>query len=175
MAYGKSIDFLFNQMRNYAGSLAAGSLTFYSAGTTTPKAVYLDRDMLSQAANPYTLTADGTAELYGNGLYRIVVKDSTGVIAYDFDNVELIAFVTSVSPAANSTHTVVNTISESATIELTTDFNQYITRTGDTVYTLTIVAPAGYSFADGLSSVVLTSDNETVQFLLNGIKFYMVV
>ena len=89
MSYGKSLDFLLNQMRNGTGSLASGTLTFYYPGTTTLKNVYLDRTLETTAANPYTLSADGTAELFADGIYRIVVKDSTGVIVYDYDNVGL--------------------------------------------------------------------------------------
>lgn len=93
MSYAKSIDFLFNQMRNAAtGSLASCWVQFYAAGnTTTPKAVYLDRAMTTPAANPYQLSADGTAELYGSGIYRIVVKANTnsapGATIYDYDYV----------------------------------------------------------------------------------------
>ena len=90
MSYGKSIDFLFNQMRNGTGSLAGGTATFYYASTTTLKDVYLDRDITQIAANPYTLSADGTASLFGDGLYRIVFKDSTGVTVYDYDDVALV-------------------------------------------------------------------------------------
>lgn len=94
MSYGKSINFLLNQMRNYAGSLAGGSMTFYAPGTTTKKAVYLDREMTVQAANPYLLSADGTAELFGSGLYRIVFTAYGGAPVYTYDNVDVGEFST---------------------------------------------------------------------------------
>lgn len=91
MSYGKSIDFLFNQMRNGSiGSLAGGNINFYYAGTTTRKPVYLDRDMTQPVTTAYTLSADGTAELYGDGLYRIIVKSSAGVTIYDYDDVSFV-------------------------------------------------------------------------------------
>lgn len=89
MSYGKSINFLLNQMRNYAGSLASGTITFYAPGTTTKKAVYLDREMTQQAANPYTLSADGTAELFGSGLYDVVFKAYGGAPVYNYSNVDV--------------------------------------------------------------------------------------
>lgn len=90
MSYGKSIDFLFNQMRNGTGSLAGGTAEFYYAGTTSFKNIYLDRNLTQIAANPYTLSADGTAELFGDGLYRIVFKDSSDVTVYDYDDVVVV-------------------------------------------------------------------------------------
>lgn len=87
MSYGSSIEFLLNQMRNAAGTLGSGSVTFYAPGTTTKKAIYLDRDMATPAANPYTLTSDGTAELFATGVYRVVFKNSSGVTVYDYDDV----------------------------------------------------------------------------------------
>ena len=76
-------------MRNYAGSLASGTITFYAPGTTTKKQVYLDIDMTQQAANPYTLSADGTAELFGYGLYDIVFKAYGGSSVYTYNNVNV--------------------------------------------------------------------------------------
>jgi hypothetical protein len=80
-------DFLLSQVRTSTTSLAAGKVYFYSPGTTTAKAVYLDRNMGTQAANPYTLDANGTAQVYGSGIYRVVIKDSAGVTKFDRDNI----------------------------------------------------------------------------------------
>jgi len=86
---GVQIDFLLSQVRNSSGSLAGGSVYFYSAGTTTSKDVYLDINKVAAAANPYTLDANGTALLYGDGTYRIVIKTSAGVTVYDRDNIKI--------------------------------------------------------------------------------------
>lgn len=85
---GRSFDFLLNQMRSYQGSLAGGTAEFYKAGSTTLATVYLDVDLNILAANPYMLSADGIAELFGNDYYRIVIKNAQGVIVFDYDNVE---------------------------------------------------------------------------------------
>ena len=82
----QSIQFLLSQVRTSATSLVGGQVYFYSAGTTTPQTVWLDRAKTTPAANPYTLDANGTAQLYGDGLYRAVIKDSAGVTRYDRDN-----------------------------------------------------------------------------------------
>ena len=85
---GYQIDFLLSQVRTASGGvLAGGHVHFYEAGTTTNKTVWTDVNKSAAAANPYQLTANGTALLYGDGLYRIVIHTSTDVAAYDFDNV----------------------------------------------------------------------------------------
>lgn len=81
-------DFLLSQVRTSAGgALVSGKVYFYAPGTTTPKNVYLDRNQASLANNPYTLDANATAQVYGAGSYRIIIKDSAGVIKYDRDNI----------------------------------------------------------------------------------------
>jgi len=94
--FGLSFDFLFNQLRNGSnGSLAGGSVTFYAAGTTTPKAVWTDRAMtlpsVAGVLTPYPLTADGTATLYGAGVYKVVVKNSGGVTVFTYDDFECVS------------------------------------------------------------------------------------
>lgn len=84
-----SITFLLSQVRNSSGVLAGGKVYFYAAGTSTPKTVWLNRNKSTVAANPYTLDANGTAALFGDGLYRIVIKTAAGVTVYDRDNVSL--------------------------------------------------------------------------------------
>jgi hypothetical protein len=85
---GYQIDLLLSQVRTASGGvLAGGHVHFYAAGSTTPKAVYLDVNKNTQASNPYQLTSNGTALLYGDGLYRIIIHTSTNSPAYDFDNV----------------------------------------------------------------------------------------
>ena len=83
------IDMLLSQVRSASGSLAGGKVYFYAAGTSTPKDVYLDINKTPPAAaNPYTLDANGTAQLYGDGTYRVVIKTAAGVTVYDRDNLK---------------------------------------------------------------------------------------
>ena len=82
----QSIQFLLSQSRTATTSLAGGKVYAYAAGTTTAKTVWLDRGKTTPAANPYTLDTNGTAQLYADGIYRIVIKDAAGVTRYDRDN-----------------------------------------------------------------------------------------
>jgi hypothetical protein len=86
---GVQIEFLMNQLRYASGSLAGGKVYFYESGGDTAKAVYLDINKVTQAANPYTLDANGTAMLYGDGTYRIVIKTAALVTIYDRDPVKI--------------------------------------------------------------------------------------
>lgn len=92
---GAIFEFLLNQQRVATGALAGGYAYFYEVGGTTPKTIWLDRDKITTAANPYQLDANGTAQLYGDGLYRIVIKDSAGVTRYDRDNMRFTDAVSS--------------------------------------------------------------------------------
>lgn len=67
---------------NDGNPLAGGSLTFYSAGSTVLKPIYLDQSGV-QAANPLPLDSTGLPikQYFGEaGEYDIYVKDSNGVI-----------------------------------------------------------------------------------------------
>ena len=85
----QSITFLLSQVRQVSGPLSGGKVYAYAAGTTTPKTIWTDRGKTTPAANPYTLDSNGTAQLYGDGLYRFVIKTSTGVTVYDRDNISI--------------------------------------------------------------------------------------
>lgn len=84
-ATAQSIQFLLSQVRAAGSVLSGGQVFFYGAGTTTLKTVWLDRFKTVPAANPYTLDTNGTAHIYGDGVYRIVIKDSTGTVRIDRD------------------------------------------------------------------------------------------
>jgi hypothetical protein len=85
----QSIQFLLSQVRNASGSLAGGKVYAYATGTTTPKTIWLDRGKVTPAANPYTLDSNGTAQLFGDGLYHFVIKTSAGVTVYDRDGISI--------------------------------------------------------------------------------------
>lgn len=73
--------------------LSGGSITFYSSGTTTLKAVYSDAALTVALANPYSLDAagrlEGSVNAYsGDGeRYTIEVKDSTGATSWTRNDV----------------------------------------------------------------------------------------
>ena len=84
----QQVEFLLSQVRNTTGSLVSGTVTFYAAGTTTLKTVWSDRDKATPAANPYTLDANGTAQLYADGLYKVLIKNAAGTTVYTRDNLQ---------------------------------------------------------------------------------------
>ena len=110
--------------------LAGGSIEFYDAGTTTPKTVHSDPD-LQNALGPVVYLDSGGAPIAGHDdptkvmvyvgtdPYKVVVKDSSGVVIETKDNV---------AGAFNSAsileslvlipETVVTTLTESTTLAL---------------------------------------------------------
>lgn len=67
-----------------------GTVWFYTAGTSSPKAVYLDAAGTSPAPNPIDLDAAGGCEVYLSGIYRIEVKDQAGATVLTRDQVNSI-------------------------------------------------------------------------------------
>lgn len=71
-----------------------GTLTFYETGTTTPKDVYSDEALTVEQSNPYPLNANGQvdADIWLDGQYRVVSKDSDG---NTIDTIDDVAAITS--------------------------------------------------------------------------------
>jgi len=63
--------------------LAGGSVTFYVPGSTNKKTTWLDSGEASNNTNPIVLDAAGRAVIYGQGVYRQVVKDASGNTIWD--------------------------------------------------------------------------------------------
>lgn len=91
----QNISFLLSQVRTSVTSLIGGKVYAYAAGTTTFKTIWLDRDKSTVANNPYTLDSDGTAQLYADGLYRIVINDAAGATKFDRDYLSFVDVITS--------------------------------------------------------------------------------
>jgi len=87
--YGQIFDALLTSQRAGGTTLSGGKAYFYSPGTTTLKTVYADRSKATPAANPYTLSSDGTAMLYGDGLYDIKITTAGDVQKYLWEDVAL--------------------------------------------------------------------------------------
>lgn len=82
------VDFLLSGFTDNSGEpLSGGKVESYEAGTTTPKTLYTDHLGASPAANPVILDSNGRAQVYGDGSYKLVVRDSSDVLLYTFDNV----------------------------------------------------------------------------------------
>jgi hypothetical protein len=83
----RNFSFLLSQVRTATAALIGGKAYFYETGTSTLKKIWLDSEQNSEAANPYTLDANGTAKLYGSGIYRVVIKNSAGITKFDWDDI----------------------------------------------------------------------------------------
>lgn len=63
--------------------LAAGTINFYIPSTTTPKDTWQDADENTLNTNPVHLDSSGCAIIYGDGVYREVLKDVDGNLIWD--------------------------------------------------------------------------------------------
>lgn len=68
------------------GALCSGySVEFYAAGTSTAKNVWTEKEKTNPFTT-YTLDSGGKALLYGDGLYKIIVKNTDGAAVLTLDN-----------------------------------------------------------------------------------------
>lgn len=91
---------------NEGRPLAGGSLTFYVAGSTSLKSIYLDQSGTT-AKNPMPLDSTGLPESQyfgGEGEYDIVLKDSNGVLINKTLRVSAVGMGGSVSPYPDPTN-----------------------------------------------------------------------
>lgn len=85
--FAQILDFLLAGLEDQNGNpLSGGKIEFYAAGTTTPKDTYTDRAKTSPSTNPIVLDVYGRAVVYGDGLYKFVIKDSNDNTIKTIDN-----------------------------------------------------------------------------------------
>lgn len=83
----QQVDFLLAGIRDTSGQpLTAGKVYAYAAGTTTPKNTYTDSAGTTPATNPIILDAYGRAQIYADGAYKFLIKDSSDATLYTWDN-----------------------------------------------------------------------------------------
>lgn len=86
--------------------LIGGQIFTYAAGTLTPKSTYQDAAQSIFNTNPTVPNARGEVVMFGDGPYRIILRDAVGNTIYDVDNVESatssIASILSVADGAAS-------------------------------------------------------------------------
>lgn len=89
---GLTPPFYLEQFTDFSGKpLSGGSLTFLVAGSTSlPKNIYLDFALTNVAPNPLPLDGSGFAPQYymESGLYKIIIKSSTGTLIATRDYIE---------------------------------------------------------------------------------------
>ena len=62
---------------------AGGSLATYVAGTSTPKTTWYEHTGTSANTNPIVLDEAGRCLMFGDGEYRLVLKDAAGNLVFD--------------------------------------------------------------------------------------------
>lgn len=67
--------------------VANGTVTFYTAGTTTLQTVYEDFELEDPHSNPATLDAAGKLFAYAEDRIKCVISDSTGAVVRTVDNI----------------------------------------------------------------------------------------
>ena len=90
--------------------LSGGAVEIFYPGTTgvsNRKTVYLDSALSIEAANPYTLDANGTANLYSDSddKFHITIDDKFGANQYDFDYIKAINSLSSAIVSSTSVET----------------------------------------------------------------------
>uniref|UniRef100_A0A6M3KB96 Uncharacterized protein n=1 Tax=viral metagenome TaxID=1070528 RepID=A0A6M3KB96_9ZZZZ len=100
------IDILLTPIHDYRTNAIASGYTvyFYAAGTSTAKNVWTEKEK----TNPYTsrtIGSDGTLQVYGDGIYKIIIADVDATTVYEWDNVKCQANTYTVQDKAD-TYTV---------------------------------------------------------------------
>lgn len=163
--------------------LSGGKVYTYESGTTTPKTTYTDSGEGTPNDNPVILNARGEADIWLNGSYTIVLKDSDDVQIDSQDNIAGIGSLTDVLDQwidSGLTPTYVSATSFTLSGDQTSDFEVgrriKSTNSGGTVYstivtssysdpstTVTTVNDASASLDSGLSAVSLSILSVTSQ------------
>lgn len=65
--------------------LSGGKVYTYEPGTDIPKKTWIDTDKTVENTNPILLDSAGEADIFLDGLYRVVVKDRFGFVVYDVE------------------------------------------------------------------------------------------
>ena len=174
----KQFDFLLSGLIHPTtlAPLAGGVIYFYEAGTSTPKNVWSEKEK----TNPFTsitLGSDGTSQHYGEGIYKVVVKNSAETSTlYTWDNVKCLAnnyYVRSVS--TNTTATTdddfISVNSDSGNITITLPAAADVTHPliiKNTGSNDVIVDGDGSETIDGSATYTISVEDAAVIFTSNG-------
>lgn len=87
MSRAQSVEALWVGIRNSSGDAVSGGKVYtYYAGTTTPVSLYSAQDKSAAATNPVILDSAGKAQVWADGAYKFVIKDSSDVVIDTIDN-----------------------------------------------------------------------------------------
>ncbi len=137
--------------------LAFGKLYTYGAGTSTPKTTFVAAEG-AENENPVTLDANGEADIWLSGAYKLTLTDAADVEQWTVDNVkEQLTAPAGVFTLVNSSPTVVDATSFSLAGDQTNYFflNQRVKFTTSTTTVYARVTSAVYAL--GVTTVVLSN------------------
>ena len=95
-------------------TLIGGQIFTYAAGTLTPKVTYQDAELTLANTNPTAANSHGETAMYGEGAYRMILKDAAGNIIWDRNNI--VSPSTSVQVAITEFSALLSAISGSALV-----------------------------------------------------------
>lgn len=175
------IDFLLAGITDSLGNiLAGGSVKFYAAGTTTAKNVYTEKEKTNPFTT-YTLDASGAAQLYGDGIYKVLAYDSSSVLKRTWDNVKIrahnyavVSKVSAYTTTADDDVILVNTTAGHVTITMlaaaSMEYPQIIKHTAGTNNVVidpnaseTIDGDATYTFSSIGGAIIVFSDGSNLR------------
>lgn len=128
--------------------LAGGTVEFYSAGTLNAKDAWEDKDK-SVAIQSVSLDSSGQAQVYFDGVYKFIVKNSSGTTKYTLDNLKYQARNTS-------------TVTKTANYQATVDDDYIICDTDGGAFTITLAAVAGVVAPITIKNIGSSSNDVTV-------------
>lgn len=177
------VDVLLAGIRDTSGEpLAAGKVHTYEAGTTTDKTTWTDIDKTTTAANPIILDANGRAQIYAEGNYKFVIKDSDDATVYTWDDLTYKLLDSDTYYSGNSTgssnaYALSNSIPISAYVEgQRFSFFPNFTNTGSATVNIDSLGPKAikYPYGDTLIGAEIRQNNiaeiqyDGTDFILKG-------
>lgn len=153
------------------GAIAGGyTAYFYAAGTSTAKNVWTEKEK-SNPYSSYQLDSAGKALLYGDGEYKIIVKNLDATAVLTLDNLKIQANTFGIS-TQNGDYTVtpdddmvlVNSASDDVTINLQTvaNFSHPVTIKKISAANTVTIDPYSTQTIDSDATVDLTADNQVL-------------
>jgi hypothetical protein len=84
----RQVDFLAAGIEKDGDPCSGCKVYTYETGTTTAKATYLDRNKAGSQTNPVILDSEGRAEVFADGLYKMVIKNADDTSYFDIDGMD---------------------------------------------------------------------------------------
>lgn len=173
------VESLLSGLRDSSGKLLTGGKVYtYTAGTTTPATVWTDANKATPAANPVTLDAAGKVSVFADGLYKFVVKTSTGAtvatwdgLKYRYPNSSVVTKISNYAATYDDDVILVDAAAGPITITLPSAtaavYPLVVKKIDATGNTVTIAASGGQTI-DGAATIAIAVQNGTATLYSDG-------